>query len=63
MRLPHGADTRQISADAYAVGVIVGNGRHFFVDEPPAPFLRFSYGAATPAQITEGIARLARIIA
>ncbi|GAB3633489.1 PLP-dependent aminotransferase family protein [Microbacterium shaanxiense] len=63
VRLPHGADTRQISADAYAVGVIVGDGRHFFVDEPPAPFLRFSYGAATPAQITEGIARLARIIA
>lgn len=62
-RLPHGADTRQISADAYAAGVLVGDGRHFFVDEPPAPFLRFSYGAATCAQITEGIARLTRILA
>lgn len=61
-RLPHGSDTRQISADAYTAGVLIGDGRHFFVDEPPAPFLRFSYGAATPAQITEGIVRLARTI-
>lgn len=62
-RLPHGADTRQISADAYAAGVLVGDGRHFFVNEPPAPFLRFSYGAATPAQISQGIRQLTRIIA
>lgn len=62
-RLPQGADTRQISADAYAAGVLVGDGRHFFVNEPPAPFLRFSYGAATPAQISQGIRQLARVIA
>lgn len=62
-RLPHGADTGQISADAYAAGVLVGDGRHFFVDEPPAPFLRFSYGAATPAQISQGVRQLGRIIA
>ncbi|QIM19171.1 PLP-dependent aminotransferase family protein [Leucobacter coleopterorum] len=61
-RLPHGVDTRQISADAYAAGVLVGDGRHFFVDEPPAPFLRFSYGAAAPAQISQGIRQLSRII-
>ncbi|SJN34338.1 Transcriptional regulator, GntR family domain / Aspartate aminotransferase [Microbacterium esteraromaticum] len=62
-RLPHGANTRQISADAYTAGVLVGDGRHFFVNEPPAPFLRFSYGAATPAQITQGIRQLAQILA
>jgi len=62
-RLSHGADTRQISADAYAAGVLVGDGRHFFVNEPPAPYLRFSYGAATPAQISQGIRQLARILA
>lgn len=61
-RLPHGADTRQISADAYSAGVLVGDGRHFFVNEPPAPFLRFSYVAATPAQISRGVRQLARII-
>lgn len=63
VRLPHDADTRQVSADAYAAGVLVGDGRHFFVNEPPAPFLRLSYGAATPAQISQGIRELARIIA
>lgn len=62
-RLPRGADTTRICADAYAAAVLVGDGRHFFVDEPPAPFLRFSYGAATPAQIAEGIRRLAPLIA
>lgn len=57
-KLPLGADTRQISAAAYEAGVLIGDGRHFFVNEPPAPFLRFSYGAATPAQIVEGVRRL-----
>lgn len=62
-RLPHGADTRRITGDAYAAGVLVGDGRHFFVDEPPAPYLRFSYGAASPAQIAEGVRRLAPLLA
>lgn len=62
VRLPHGVDTRKISAEAYAAGVLVGDGRHFFVNEPPAPFLRFSYGAATPAQISQGVRQLARIL-
>lgn len=59
-RLPEGSDTCQFSAGAYASGVLVGDGRHFFVDEPPAPFLRFSYGAATVAQIEHGTRGLAR---
>ena len=62
-RLPHGSDTREMSVAAYAAGVLVGDGRHFFVDEPPAPFLRFSYGAATPAQMDEGVRRLADVLA
>lgn len=61
-RLPHGSDTREISAAAYAAGVLVGDGRHFFVNEPPAPFLRFSFGAATPAEITEGVRRLTAVL-
>lgn len=63
VRLPQGASTREISAAAYAAGILVGDGRHFFVNEPPAPFLRFSYGAATQTQITEGVRRLSRIVA
>ena len=62
VRLPQGVDTREICAAAYAAGVLVGDGRHFFVNEPPAPYLRFSYGAATPAQITEGVRQLSRIV-
>ncbi len=58
-RLPEGADTREVCAAAYEAGLLVGDGRHFYVDEPPAPFLRFSFGAASEAQIAEGIRRLA----
>ncbi|WP_305094320.1 PLP-dependent aminotransferase family protein [Prescottella sp. R16] len=61
-RLPQGSDTREICAAAYTAGVLVGDGRHFFTDEPPAPFLRFSYGAATEAQIIEGVRRLDDIL-
>lgn len=58
-RLALGTDTREVCAAAYTAGVLVGDGRHFYVDEPPAPFLRFSYGAASVAQIAEGVRRLA----
>lgn len=61
-RLPHGIDASAVSQAAYADGLIVGDGRHFFVDEPSGQFLRFSYGAATPAQIQSGVSRLARIM-
>lgn len=57
-RLPFGTDTDAVCAAAEADGVLVGNGRHFFVDEPPAPHLRFSFGAGTPAQFAEGARRL-----
>ncbi|MBL3700340.1 PLP-dependent aminotransferase family protein [Leucobacter luti] len=62
-RLPQGADTRAIARAAHEAGVLVGDGRHFYVDEPPAPHLRFSFGAASEAQITEGVRRLARVLA
>lgn len=58
VRLPHGTNTQQFCAAAYGAGVLVGDGQHFFVDEPPAPFLRFSFGAATEAQLGEGARRL-----
>lgn len=61
-KLPHGIDTREVTAAAYADGVLVGDGRHFFVNEPPAPFLRLSYGAASPAQLAEGVRTLADVI-
>ncbi|SJN08027.1 Transcriptional regulator, GntR family domain / Aspartate aminotransferase [Leucobacter sp. 7(1)] len=60
-QLPHGTDTREFSAAAHSAGVLVGDGRHFFVDEPPSPFLRLSFGAATEPQIAEGVRRLAAL--
>ncbi|MFG3423832.1 hypothetical protein [Micromonospora sp. NPDC047730] len=59
--LPEGADTREFCATAYQAGVLAGDGRHFLVDEPPAPFIRFSYGAAAESQIVEGVRRLAEL--
>lgn len=61
-RLPLDTDTDALSAAADAAGVLVGNGRHFFVDEPPAPHLRFSFGAGTPAQFAEGARRLGALL-
>lgn len=61
-RLPEGTDTRELSAGAYVEGVLIGDGRHFFVHEPPAAFLRLSYGAATLAQIDQGTRKLARLL-
>lgn len=60
-RLPDGVDSTAVCAAADTAGVLVGDGRHFFVDEPPASFLRFSFGAATPAQIDEGVRRLSAV--
>lgn len=61
-RLPHGTDTRELAAAAHAAGVLIGDGRHFFVDEPPAPHLRLSYGAASEPELLEGVRRLAGLL-
>ncbi|PII81413.1 GntR family transcriptional regulator [Leucobacter sp. OLJS4] len=63
VRLAAGVDSRDLAERAGAAGVLVGDGRHFFVDEPPAPFVRLSYGAATPAQIAEGVRRVGSLLA
>ena len=57
-KLPSGTNTSQLTDAAYRAGLLVGDGRHFFVNEPPAPFIRLSFGAATPAQIAEGVREL-----
>ncbi len=62
VRLAGRADVATIAREAAAEGLLVGDGGHFFVDEAPAPFLRLSYGSASPAQIAEGVRRLASLI-
>lgn len=62
VRLPAGVDSTTLASAAQDVGVLVGDGRHFFVDEPPAPYVRLSFGAASIPQIEEGIRRLSALI-
>lgn len=61
-KLPQGSSSREVAAAAHAAGVLVGDGRHFFVNEPPAPYLRLSFGAATEAQIGQGARVLGRVL-
>ncbi|MCW2287816.1 DNA-binding transcriptional MocR family regulator [Leucobacter luti] len=61
LRLPHGTDTREVVTAAHAAGVLVGDGRHFYADEPPAPYVRLSFGAAAEPELREGVRRLASL--
>lgn len=60
--LPPNIDPGEFSRQAYANGVLVGDGRHFFVNEPPAAHVRLSFGAASPAQMCEGARRLGALL-
>ncbi|WP_396451063.1 PLP-dependent aminotransferase family protein [Leucobacter aridicollis] len=62
-RLPQPFSSREVADRADAAGVLVGDGRHFFVNEPPAQFLRFSFGAASEAQAAAGARLLAQVLA
>ncbi|UUW89205.1 aminotransferase-like domain-containing protein [Pimelobacter simplex] len=63
VRVPEGVDTAALAGAAQAAGVLVGDGAHYFVDEPPAPYVRLSYSAASEPQIAEGVRRLAGLVA
>jgi DNA-binding transcriptional MocR family regulator len=60
VRLAEGADDVALTARATAAGVVVSPGRPWFAAEPPAPHLRLTYAAAPPADLAEGVRRLAR---
>nr|WP_321167666.1 PLP-dependent aminotransferase family protein [Baekduia soli] len=59
--LPDGTDDLALAARAAAAGVVVSPGRPWFAAEPPAPFLRLTYAGAAPAELTEGVRRLAAV--
>lgn len=61
-KLPEGTDTAALAAAAQDAGVLIGDGGHFYFDEPPAAYIRLSYGAASVPQISEGIRRIARLM-
>jgi DNA-binding transcriptional MocR family regulator len=60
VRLPDGVDDVALAARAAAAGVVVSPGRPWFPSEPPAPHLRLTYAGAAPAELAEGVRRLAR---
>jgi DNA-binding transcriptional MocR family regulator len=59
VRLPDGSDDVALTARAAAAGVVVSPGRPWFAAEPPAAFLRLTYAGAPPAELAEGVRRLA----
>jgi DNA-binding transcriptional MocR family regulator len=61
LRLPRGSDDLEFAARAGRRDVAVGAGRPCFVTEPPGCYLRLSYCGATPAELTEGVRRLAEL--
>ncbi len=61
VRLPDGSDTAALTATAHAAGVLIGDGRHYYVDEPIAPHVRLTYSAASLKQIQAGVRRLATL--
>jgi DNA-binding transcriptional MocR family regulator len=63
VRLPDGVDDVALTARAAAAGVVVSPGRPWFPAEPPGAFLRLTYAGAAPAELGEGVRRLARLAA
>jgi DNA-binding transcriptional MocR family regulator len=58
-QLPDGVDDVALAAAAAARDVVVFPGRPWFPAEPPGPFLRLTFAAATPDALDEGVRRLA----
>ncbi|MGO9974019.1 MAG: PLP-dependent aminotransferase family protein [Solirubrobacteraceae bacterium] len=61
VRLPGESDEASLVRDAAAAGIHVNPGRPWFASEPPAPHLRLTFAAASPAELREAVARLARL--
>ncbi|WP_449372717.1 aminotransferase-like domain-containing protein [Arthrobacter psychrolactophilus] len=55
VRLPEGSSSTALTAAAQKLGVLIGDGKHYYVDEPPAPHIRLSYSAASIPQIQAGV--------
>lgn len=62
VRLPEELDDAQVVAAAAAAGVVVSGGRRLHAGEAPGPFLRLTYAGAAPAELAEGVERLARTL-
>jgi DNA-binding transcriptional MocR family regulator len=59
LRLPDAIDDLALAARAARAGVVVSPGRAWFPADPPGSFLRLTFAGAQPAELTEGVRRLA----
>jgi DNA-binding transcriptional MocR family regulator len=62
LRLPSGVRSADVVDAARHRGALVGDGAHYFTDEAPGEFVRLSYGAATEAQLDDGVRVLAAAV-
>ncbi|WP_425861101.1 PLP-dependent aminotransferase family protein [Arthrobacter sp. TWP1-1] len=62
VRLPEGSDSTALTASAQNAGVLIGDGKHYYVDEPSAPHIRLSFSAASIQQIQAGVRRIATLL-
>ncbi len=62
VKLAEGTDTTALTTAALGAGVLIGDGKQYFLDEPAAPYIRLSYSAASSAQIQAGVRRVASIM-
>jgi DNA-binding transcriptional MocR family regulator len=62
LTLPDGTDDVAATTAAAAQGVVVFPGRPWYAAEPDAPHLRLTFAAVPPAQLDEGVQRLARAL-
>ncbi len=62
VKLPEGIDSTESTQAAHTAGVLIGDGRNYFVDEPPAAFIRLSFSAASIPQIRAGVRLLAALL-
>ena len=62
VKLPEGRNSTALTAAAHQAGVLIGDGKQFYVDEPPAPFIRLSFSAASIPQIRAGVQRVAGLL-
>lgn len=59
VQLPTGEDDLVVASNARRHGVAVSAGKRFFVSESPTAHLRLAFAATEPAELAEGVRRLA----
>ncbi len=62
LRLPDGCDDTDVATRCARRGLLVSPGTPYYAGEPPAPYLRLTYGGAEVADLQRGVALLADVL-